>query len=137
MRQVVYEEIEGLIVDAQQKEANMVGHFRCTISGQSAQSSAVIGETGMMARVQDVAKRSMWYSVQRMIQNFIRRFVGGAAGSRMARELSRELVGEAQQRTRHLYSEEQKRAAVVRAFEQVRASWRWDERMGQWVWATG
>jgi hypothetical protein len=137
MRQVTYEEIEGLITKAEQQQAVMTCTFRCTVSGQSADAIAPITnpQGGVMVHAQNAARRSVWYSIQRAIRDLIYQFLGRGAMGRVARDVTSSMMSGAQQMTQHMYSEDQKRDAVVRAFMQVQTRFRYDEGMGQWVWA--
>ena len=137
MRQVTYEEIEGLISKAEQQQAVMACTFRCTISGNTADSVAPISnpQGGMMVHAQNAARRSMWNSIRRAILNMITQFLGRGAMGRVARDVSSSMMSGAQQMTQHMYTEDQKREAVVRAFTHVQSQFRYDEGMGQWVWA--
>ncbi len=137
MSQVTYEEIEGLISKAEQQQAVMACTFRCTVSGQSADAVAPISnpQGGLMVHAQNAARRSMWYSIRRTILNMITQFFGRGAIGRMARDVSSSMMSGAQQMTQHMYTEDQKREAVVRAFMQVQTMFRYDEGIRQWVWA--
>ncbi len=140
MRSVTYEEIEGLITKAEQQQTMMTCTFRCTVSGQSADSAAAIqggaNSGGMMVHAKNAARRSMWTSVRRMLFDVISKFLGRGTAGRMAREVSSSMLSGAQQMSRNIFTEEQKRDAIVRSFVQVQSRFRYDEGMGQWVWAS-
>lgn len=138
-RPVRYEEIEGLIVSAQQQQAVMVCTFRCTISFESAQATVPIlpnqGMGGVASRMQQRAKQSVWWSIRRSLATAIRRKFGHGILGQLGAELAGEALGAAENLSEHTYTDAQLRAATVRAFEQVRDRFRWDARMDQWVWA--
>ena len=131
-----YDDIRGLIASAEQDGPVMKCTFRCTISGHSVDSAAPIVEPGAMQKFQDRAKQGIWYSIRRAIFYRLRRMFGHGLLGQMAAELGAGAVEAARDFTEHTYSDEQLDAAKVRAYEQVAASFRWDQGMGQFVWAS-
>lgn len=138
-RDVTYEQIQGLLAEQRQEGQLLQCTFRCTISGESIEASVPIAEgsnkQGMMQRVQGRAKRGAWYSFRRSLLRKLSRLLGRGFLGRMVYQFGGEMLDTAYDKVEHTYSDKQKRAAAVRAFEQVAQSWRWDESMRQWVWA--
>lgn len=138
-RPIDYDEIAGLIATAEQERDMMRCTFRCTISFESVNVTVPIEPQGMgtalVKRAQDRARQSIWYGIKRALLLKLRRMFGRGLFGQLVAELGTEALGAAEEMSRYMYSDEQLRAAKVRAFEQVSSSFRWDARMQQWVWA--
>lgn len=136
MSKYTYEQIRGLVAKSEQQGATLHCTFRCTLSAQSADSVVAIKEQGgVMQRVQDRAKSSVWYSIRRSLLRSLRNVFGYGMIGRLLSDLSGEALGAARTFADNSFSESQLQDATVRAFEAVAHNFRWDDSMGQLVWA--
>lgn len=132
MSQSTYETIQPLIARAEQQGATMQVTLRCPVSGHEVQASAGLrAADSMTGRMAQSAKRRLLWSVRSAITSAVRSALGyGVVGS-MASAAAQEAVSTGGHNVS--YSEDDKRDAVVRAFESVSAQFVWDDQQGRYI----
>ena len=134
MAEVTYESIQSLIESAEQDGASMKVTFKCPVSGGTIESSAAIKKGKGIADVAKAsAQKSLMYSLRRGVLGMVRSVLGGGAFGRVGRDVANQLMGEADKRSKEVFSEEEKNAAVVEAFNGVSSKWVHDAKNNRWV----
>jgi hypothetical protein len=125
MNPIPFPAIQPLIATAQADGPMMQVTFRCPVSGTTVSSTATIqADDGLGSRAAEGAKRSLLWGVKNALSRAVQSALGhgmlGSAASSAAYGAMSD-VG-----SKRSYSEEEKRAAIVAAFERVKDRFIWD-----------
>lgn len=138
MSEITYESIQNLVDHAEQDGRQMKVTFKCPATQDVIASSATI-QAGK--ELKDVAmasaKKSVMYSVRRTLMSTIRSVLGGGMFGKVGRDVASELMRGMETKAKESYSEAEKQAAVVAAFEAVKTRFAWDGKNQRWVSAQG
>ena len=106
--------------------------FRCPVSGQIVEANAPIHQAkNLSSRVTQSAKRSLMYSLRNALTRSVRRALGHNIVGRVAADMTRSATDDLGQS--QSYSEADKQAAIVRAFESVANMFVWDPHNHRYV----
>jgi uncharacterized tellurite resistance protein B-like protein len=134
MTEATYENIKALIESANQEGSIMRCVFKCPVSGTLVEAQAEIQKGRGLG---NTAKRSVKHSISRRIRYGISRLVSSALGygiAGQAADVVAELaVSRAMSKGDQVYSEDEKQATVVQAFQNVSAQFAWDGSRSTWV----
>jgi len=141
MPEITYESIKPLIAKEELQGNAMSCTFKCPVSGTSVDASAAIQQNRSVGRnvageVKRSVKRSLFWQLQMVVSRFIGRLLGGGTGGYIAQQAAYSAMsatGGSRMSTSVSYSDAEKRAAVVAAFQQVAEKFKWDEAAGRWV----
>lgn len=131
MTDLNYNAIESLVAANETKGNTVNVTFRCPTTGVEATSSASIERaTGVAADATRSAKKNMWSSLRRSVMGAIGDAFGSGAAGRVARDAASSSIKNAQSGTEHGKAETE--AAIVKAFEAVQTSFRFDAEANAW-----
>ncbi len=137
MSEISYDRIQPLIAASEQRGSAMAVTFTCPTTGTSVEASASIQRGKGLA---DVAKQSAKKNVMWSIRSAVSRTVRGVLGSgilgRVGNDLAREVMSNVEQGARDSFSDDEKQAAIVRAFESVSSRFAFDPKAGRFVGAS-
>lgn len=134
MPEITIENVKPLVASAEQNGATMQCTFRCPTSGATVEASAPIRKGRGIADVaKQSAKRSLMWSVRRGVLGAVRSVLGYGFFGRVGRDIANQLLGDATRKADHMYSEDEKAAAIVDAFSNVSSRFVWDGKKGHWV----
>ncbi|WP_428261709.1 hypothetical protein [Haliangium sp.] len=132
MSNLRYENIQPLIAAAEQQGASMRVTFRCPVSGFEVQASAGLrADDSISGRAAQRAKRSLMWSVRSAISRAVRSALGHGVLGSAASSVASDVVQAGGEQVR--YSDSDKEAAMVRAFESVQSQFAWDAEKGQFI----
>ncbi len=132
MTEPTYDSIRHLIESEEQDRNTMKCVFKCPETGATAEASATISQgRGVKNVAQAAVKRSLFSSLRRAVSSTLYSTLGHSIAGRAASEVSREMLSNTRQGT--LYSADDKKEAVVRAFERVAAEFRFDADAGHFM----
>ena len=131
MSQVNYAQIQPLIgqVDVQNRTVRVV--FRCPITGEEVQSSATNRQS--QSGVTSTVQRSLMYGVQNAISQTIRSVFGYSIFGRIAGDIARQGIYNAQRNTRNSLSDSETKQTIVSAFVSVSSRFYFDAQRNHWV----
>ena len=127
-----YASIEPLIASQEQKGSQVTVQFRCPESGVEACGRGRLKKSASVASTAErSAKKNLWGGLQRSVT----KTVGSVFGSGAVGRFARDVVGGAMTSAgpSSAFSAEELQAAVLDAFETVRARFSWDESRGCWI----
>ena len=140
MPEITYETVKPLLTKEEQQGGMMACTFTCPVSGFSVDASGSLRKTESAAgRVADQVKRSVKSSLFYSIRNAVSSAVGGLLGSGMAGRVGRQAVHSATSQAGgpaaggQSFSDADKQAAVVDAFNRVAAQFVWDDGDSRWT----
>jgi uncharacterized tellurite resistance protein B-like protein len=134
MPEVTYENIQANLVSAKQDGSSMRCSFKCPVSGETVESSGGIQKgrgLGDMAR--HSVKRNLFSQVRWGIARAIRSALGYGLAGRVAGDVAGTAVGNAMNQHATSFSEEEKKVAVVQAFENIQSRFVWDAKNDRWM----
>jgi hypothetical protein len=132
MRALSYDALRPLIHREEPAAGTMTVVFRCPESGVEATASAPIrAGQGLRSAAARSVKRNLWHSLRTAVLGAIHSVLGHGIGGRVASEVTGQAMADAQRGQEH--TADDRRAAVVAAFERVQSSFRWDARRTRWV----
>lgn len=133
MSQISFELVQPLIAQANQQGSTMHVTFRCPVSGHTVESRGHLQAANTMgSRVAQSAKRSVLWSLRSSLSRAIRSSLGYGIAGRVAADAASGAIntsGSGQQS----YSEADRQAAMVRAFESVANQFVWDAQNNRYV----
>lgn len=131
MSQLNYTQIQPLIdqVDVQNRSVRV--SFRCPITGEQVQSSYTLRQ--QQGGISSTVERSLMYGVQSAISQTIRSVFGYSIFGRIAGDIARQGVYNAQRDSRNNLSESEKQQAIVAAFQSVSSRFYFDAQRNHWV----
>ena len=112
-----YAQIQPLIAQVDVSNRSVRVNFRCPITGEQVQSSHTIRQ--QQRGVTSTIERSLMYGVQNAISQTIRSVFGYSIFGRIAGDIARQGVYNAQRNSRNSLSESEKQQAIVAAFQSV------------------
>ncbi len=131
MPEVSYESIEGLIESAEQDGTVMRCVFRCPVSDTRIETTAGIQSgRGLGAVAKKAAKRGLLYRLRWGVRSAVRSALGYGIAGRIAGDVASEMTSSAGSRVEHSYSEDEKKAAVLAAFQGVQGQFAHDPKRG-------
>ncbi len=134
MAEVSYESIQPLIESAKQEGSVMRCVFKCPVSGAKVEAQAGI-QSGR--GVADVAKkslkRSMLWRARYGVARLVRSALGYGIAGRVGADVAGSLVEGSLEKKVSTFSDAEKQAAVVQAFENVSSQFVWDGKKKQWM----
>ena len=134
MADVTYENIQSLIESSKQEGSALRCVFKCPVSGSIVESQAAIQPgRGLGDLAKKSAKRSLFSQVRWGISRAIRSALGYGLGGRVAGDVAGAAVGSAMEKRGTTFSEDEKKAAVVQAFENVISQFVWDGKNSRWI----
>jgi len=141
MPEITYESIKPLIEREEVQGSTMSCTFRCPASDVSVEATAAIRrERGAAGQVADRAARSVKTTLLFRARSALSRAIGGILGYGVAGQLGRGVAtAAADQAVRGAgsgqpsFSEADRQAAVVAAFQTVASRFVWDPAQGRWI----
>lgn len=141
MPEITYESVQPLLASQQVQGGMIVCTFRCPESGVSVEARAHIQKTTSAAgRVAQRAKQTAKHTLLFQARSALSRAVGGLLGHGLAGQIGRGVAhSAATEATRGsgtaavTFSDAEKQAAVVAAFQSVAAQFAWDAKGGRWI----
>ncbi|GAB4524778.1 MAG: TerB family tellurite resistance protein [Haliangiales bacterium] len=134
MSDVSYEHIAPLIAAATQQGASMQVTFRCPVNGTDVSASAPLRrDDSLGSRVADSAKRRVGWGIKSALARTIRRAVGYGIAGRIVSDAVNSVSSSGAASSRDSFSDAEKNAAVVDAFESVRSSFAWDPSQNRFI----
>ena len=131
MSQLNYAQIQPLIAQVDVQNRSVRVNFRCPITGEQVQSSHTIRQ--QQRGVTSTIERSLMYGVQNAISQTIRSVFGYSIFGRIAGDIARQGVYNAQRNARNSLSESEKQQAIVAAFQSVSSRFFFDAQRNHWV----
>ena len=133
MSQITYQTIQPLVASAEQQGSSMRVSFRCPVTGQVIEASGALQRSNTMGdRVAESAKRSVMYGLRNALTRSIRRALGYGIVSNVVADAARGAASGSGQASQD-YSDDEKQAAIVRAFESVSNQFVWDGANNRFV----
>ena len=144
MPEITYETIKPLLAKEEERGGEMACTFTCPVSGVSVDASGAMHKAeSAVGRVADQmkqsVKRSLFYSIRNAVTNAVGDLLGGGTAGRIGRQAAYSATGEAERRgsagsgAGPSFSEAEKQAAVVEAFNKVAAQFVWDAENDRWI----
>lgn len=134
MPEVTYENIQPILVSAEQEGSSMRCTFKCPVSGETFESSAGIQRgRGLGDVARHSVKRSLFSRVRWGISRAVRSALGYGLAGRVAGDVAGAAVGGAMDKHGTSFSEDEKKAAVVQAFETIQSRFAWDGANNRWM----
>ena len=132
MTEPTYDSIKHLIDSEEQTGSTMKCVFKCESTGTTVASSASISKgRGIKNVAKSAAKQSLFSSLRRAVASVLSSTLGHGVAGKVASQVSREMLSNTNKAM--TYSSDDKQAAVVRAFENVAASFRFDPEQSRWL----
>jgi tellurite resistance protein len=137
MPDVTYENMQANIVSADQEGSMMRCTFKCPVSGTTVESQAAIQQgRGLGDVARRSAKRSVLSRIRWGIVRAVRSAMGGGILGRVAGDVARSATDGTLKKGGTSFSEDEKKAAVLQAFENVVSQFVWDAKNERWMSAT-
>ncbi len=134
MPEVTYENIQANLVSAEQDGSSMRCGFKCLVSGETFESTGGIQKGQGLGNVaRHSVKRSLFSSVRWGIARSVRSALGYGLAGRVAGDVAGTAVGSAMNKHATSFSEDEKKAAVVQAFENIQSRFAWDAKNNRWM----
>lgn len=130
MEQPSYESVQPLIADAQQQGAQMVCTFRCPVTGAELQARGKL-QKGAGSQAADRAKKSVTRGLKWKLARAIRSALGYGMAGQVAGDVAGGMMNGGGSQTS--YSDGEKQAAIVDAFESVSDRFLWDAAGNRWI----
>lgn len=134
MSEVTYEAIAPMIQEASAQGTTYNVTFRCPLSEATVSSQAALRRG---AGVKDVAvgsaKKSLMYSLRRSVLGAVRSVLGHGVLGRVGQDVARSMLSDAEQKANEHFTEDEKQAAAVEAFERVKGEFVWDPKGQRFV----
>ena len=131
MSQISYAQIQPLIAHVDVHNKTVRVNFKCPITGEEVQSSATHRQT--QQRMTSTVERSLMYGVQNAISQTIRSVFGYSIFGRIAGDIARQGIYNAQRNTRNSLSETETKQTIVSAFLSVSSRFYYDAQRQHWV----
>lgn len=132
-----YESIQPNLRSAHQEGSTLRCTFHCPVSGEVVESQGTLRrEKGLKDVAVDSVKRSAFYSLRHAVYRAVHGALGHGFLGRAAGEVASSMLGNMEHSSRQQapeFSEEEKRAAVVEAFERVASRFVWDGKNRRYV----
>lgn len=134
MPEVTYENIQANLVSAEQQGSSMRCSFKCPVSGETFESSGGIQKgRGLGDVARHSVKRSLFSQIRWGVARAIRSALGYGLAGRVAADVAGTAVGNAMNKHATSFSEDEKKAAVVQAFENIQSRFVWDAKNERWM----
>lgn len=132
MSQITYEMVQPLVAEATQDGSTMRVTFRCPLSGQTVEARGTLQAANTMgSRVARSAKRGLLRSLRSALSRTIRNTLGYGVVGQVASDASRGAMTDSG--SSPSYSDADRQAAVVRAFESVATVFAWDPQNNRYI----
>lgn len=132
MSQITYQMIQPLVASADQQGSSMHVVFRCPVSGTTVEARGHLQAANTVAsRATKSAKRSVLYGLRSSLTRALRGALGYGVAGRAAADAASGAMSSAG--SGQSYSEADKQAAVVRAFESVSNQFVWDAQNNRYI----
>ena len=132
MSQITYEMIQPLIASSNQQGSAMHVVFRCPVSGQTVESRGALQAANTVGnRVTKSAKRSMLYSLRNALSRALRSTLGYGIAGQVASDAARGAMNTSGSNVS--YSDSDRQAAMVRAFQSVANQFVWDSQNSRYI----
>lgn len=132
MSEVSHTTIESLIASSDVKGNKIDVLFRCPVTGVEASSTAPLKKLGdMKSKMTRSVKKNVWSGLRRSATRAVSDTLGKGMAGKIAKDLTSTGLKEAEKNS--AFSELEIQAAIVAAFESVRARFRWDDASEMWV----
>lgn len=132
MSQITYQMIQPLVASADQQGSSMHVVFRCPVSGTTVEARGHLQAANTVgARAAKSAKRSLLYGLRNSLTRALRSALGYSIAGRAAADAARgamQTSGSSQS-----YSDADRQAATVRAFESVANQFVWDAQNNRYI----
>ncbi|MEQ8280884.1 MAG: hypothetical protein RMA76_35915 [Deltaproteobacteria bacterium] len=137
MSEITYERIQPLIAATEQRGSSMHATFTCPVTGVSVASTASIQRgKGLVDVAKQSAKKNVMWSIRSSVARTVRSVLGSGILGRVGTDMAREVMKNVEQGAKDSFSDDEKNAAVVQAFEAVASTFVWDPKRGQFVGAS-
>ena len=134
MSQISYEMIQPLIVQAAQQGSSMHVTFRCPVSGQSIEARGHLqASSSLGGKVAESAKRSIMWSLRSSLSRAISRSLGYGIAGRVASDVAYGAVSSGGGSSTQSYSDADKQAGIIAAFESVSSKFAWDAQNRRYI----
>ncbi len=134
MPEVTHESIKPMIESANQEGAMMKCVFKCPVSGTAIPGSAMIQKSKSLGDVaKSSIKRSMMWRLRSAVSRTVRSALGGGMLGGLGADVTRAAVSGATGNAAQSFSDEEKQAAVVAAFESVSSQFVWEGKNNRWI----
>jgi len=108
--------------------------FRCPVTGATVEARASIRRSdGMADAVKRRTKQSVFSRLRWSVARTVRSALGYSMAGRIAGDAASSAMQGAMQGNRASFSDDEKRAAVVEAFESVSSQFVWDSAQSRWI----
>ena len=134
MPEVTHESIKPMLESANQEGSMMKCVFKCPVSGTAITGSATIQKgKGLGDVAKSSIKRSMMWRLRSAVSRTVRSALGGGMLGRLGADVTRAAVSDATANTHLSFSDEEKQAAVVSAFESLSSQFVWEGKNNRWI----
>ncbi len=135
MSEITYEKIESLIAAQEQERSTMKVSFRCPVTDKIVSASGSIQKgTGLVDKARQSTQKSVLWSLRSAVSRAVRGALGHGVAGRVGSEVAGQLMTNANDATN--FSADEKREAIVRAFEGVASQFVWNGTKGSYVHAS-
>ena len=134
MQPLSFEQISPLITDLQSQGRTVRVIFQCPVSGDRVQASHNLRqENNLRSQITKSAQNSMFYSAQNAIAQVIRNIFGSNPMSRTANTVARQTIRSMAHKQRNNLSEDEKKEAIIKAFQNISSRFIWDKNRSRWI----
>jgi len=134
MPAIKFEDIQKNIESTRQDGSVMYCVFKCPVTGNKVESQATIQEGRGLADVaKKSVKRSLFWRLRYGVSSVVRSALGYGLAGRVAGDVAGAAVQGAMQKQGPSFSDDEKNAAVLQAFESVASRFNFDSKNGQWI----
>lgn len=132
MPAITYDLLRPLIANEHASGASVSVTFRCPLSGTEVRSSSYM-QPGVSSRAKQVVASSVSYSIRSGIASAVRSMVGGGVVGHAVSGAVYAAMPSGSGYRPHSFSDNDRRQAVVDAFQKVQGQFVWDEQHGTFV----
>lgn len=134
MADVTYDSIAPLVHRSSTEGTTLQVSFKCPVSEAEVQSQATLRRgKGVKDVAMSSAKRGLMASLRRSVMGAVRAALGHGLLGRVGQDVARSVLSDADQKVREHFTEDEKQAATVDAFERVKSEFVWDPKGQRFV----
>lgn len=134
MAEVTYDTIAPLVLRTDTHGTTLKVVFRCPVSEKVVDAQATLRRgAGLKDVAVGSAKRGIMHSLRRSVLGAVRSALGYGLLGRVGQDVARSVLSDVEEKANEHFSEEEKHAAAVEAFERVRSEFVWDPKGQRFV----